>query len=241
MHPLELLVVGAAGLLAALISAMAGLGLSLLLLPVLVLYMGVRQAVPILAITLLAAGLSRVAVTWREIAYPVVGWAWLGALPGAALGAWLFSVAPALLLTRLLGVLILLLLAWRYLPLPPMTLRRPAWFLPIGAGFGTLSGLAAGVGPVMAPFYLAYGLRKGAYIGTAALVAIGIQLVKVVVFGRTDVLTTEVIAFGLYLIPISVVGTVLGKRFVSRFSDRLFVLIIEIVMLLGGAMMLLRH
>ncbi|HKI99557.1 MAG TPA: sulfite exporter TauE/SafE family protein [bacterium] len=240
MHPLELLVVGGTGLLAAYVSGVAGIGLSIVLLPVLVLYMGVREAIPILAITLLAAGLSRVGVTWRHIAWPVVGWSWLGALPGAAVGAYLFTVAPTALLTRGLGGLLLVLLVWRHIPRRQLTLRRPQWFLPIGAGFGVLSGVAAGVGPLIAPFYLAAGLRKGAYVGTAAAVGLGMQAVKLAVFGSTAVLTPEVIAFGLFLIPISVVGTVLGKRTLDRVPERVFVLIIEAVMLLGGITLLLR-
>jgi uncharacterized protein len=240
VHPLELLVVGGTGLLAAYVSALAGLGLGIVLLPVLVLYMGVKEAVPILTITLVAAFASRVGVTWRSIDYRVVGWACAGGLPATALGAWLFTVAPPGPLTRAIGVLLLLMLGWRHLRFRPLRLERPAWFLPIGAGYGVLSGLASGVGPLMAPFYLAAGLRRAAYVGTAALVALGMQVVKLGVFGNAAVLTPKVVGFGLYLIPISVVGTMLARRTLNRVSDRLFVAIVEAMMLLGGITLLLR-
>lgn len=240
MHPVELGVVGVTGLLAAYVSGVAGLGLGIVLLPVLVLYMGVKVAIPVLTITLVAAGLSRAAVTWRHINLRIVGWAWAGSLPATVLGAWLFTVAPAALLTRAVGALLLALLAWRRLQLRPMHIERAAWFLPIGAGYGLLSGLASGVGPFMAPFYLAAGLRRATYVGTAALVALVIQAVKLAVFGQANILTPNVVAYGLYLIPITVVGTILAKRTLDRLPDRLFVAIIEVIMLLGGIILLLR-
>ncbi len=240
LHPLELLLVGATALVAAFISSLSAAGLSIVLLPVLVLYMGVKEAVPILAITLLAAGVSRVWVNLREIDWPVLRWCWAGALPGAVLGAFLFTRMPAGPLTRLLGMLLLGLLAWRRLRPRPPRRYHPAWFLPVGLGFGAVSGMMSGAGPLLAPFYLAYGLRTGAYIGTAGLVGLGTQAAKLAVFGGTAVLTPRIVAYGLYLVPISVLGTLLGKRLMAHCPDWVFVAIIETVMLVGGVTLLLR-
>jgi len=240
LDPLELLLVGGTALVAAFVSSLSAAGLSVILLPVLVLYMGSKEAVPILAITLVAAGISRVWVNLREIDWPVLGWCWAGALPGAVLGAYLFTRTPAGLLTRLLGGLLLALLAWRRLRPRPPARYHPAWFLPVGLGFGAVSGMMSGAGPLLAPFYLAYGLRGGAYIGTAGLAGLGTQAVKLAVFGSAAVLTPRIVAYGLFLVPISVVGTVLGKRVMVRFPDWVFVAIIETVMLVGGLTLLLR-
>lgn len=240
MHPLELLVVGATGLVAAYVGGVAGLGSGIVLLPVLVLYMGVKQAIPVLAITLVAAGLSRVGVTWRSIDFRIVRWTWTGSLPATAVGAWLFTVAPSPLLTRAIGCLLLALLAWRRLRVRPMRIERPAWFLPLGMGYGVLAGLASGIGPLMAPFYLAAGLRRAAYVGTAALVSLGMQAMKLTVFGKAHILTPQVIGFGLFLIPIIVLGTMLARRTLERLPDHVFVAIIETIMLVGGIVLLLK-
>lgn len=240
MLVVELLVLGGAGLLAACVSAVAGVGVGLVLLPVLVLYLGVKSAIPILAIALLAASSSRVTVYRRDVVWPAVGWTVLGAVPAGTVGAWLFTVAPAPLITRFIGGMLLGILVLRHLHLRPVPIRRAVWFLPVGAGFGLLSGFASGVGPVLAPFYLAYGLRKGAYVGTIGCVAMAMQVTKLTVFGTSDLLTPRVLGYGLFLVPLTVLGTVLGKRIMLRISERTFVFVIEGVMLFGGAALLLR-
>ena len=83
-------------------------------------------------------------------------------------------------------------------------------FLPVSAVWGFLSGFAAGMGPLMAPFYLAYGLMKGAYIGTDALATVLMQATKVAVYGGTDFLQTTIVVAGLAMIPCMVLGTWLG-------------------------------
>jgi hypothetical protein len=240
MPVVELLVLGSAGLLAACVSAVAGIGVGLVLLPVLVLYLGIKSAIPILALALVAAATSRVAIYRREVDRRVAAWSILGALPSTAAGAYLFTLAPPVLLTRLLGLLLLGILVGRRLHLRPLPMRRPVAFLPLGIAIGIVSGLASGVGPLLAPFYLSYGLRKGAYVGTVGAMALSMQLTKLAVFGGADLLTPRVLAYGLFLMPLTVLGTLLGKRLMLRISERVFVLLIEGVMLFGGVALLLR-
>jgi len=240
MHAVELLVLGGAGILAGCVSAVAGIGVGLVLLPVLVLYLGVKSAIPILALALVAAATTRVTVYRREIDVRAAAWSILGAVPTTALGAYLFTVAPPVLLTRMLGLLLLLILVGRRLHLRSLPMRRPVWFLPLGVAIGVVSGLMSGVGPLLAPFYLSYGLRKGAYVGTVGTMALAMQATKLAVFGTTALLTPRVLAYGLFLMPLTVLGTVLGKRILLRVSERMFVLVIEGVMLFGGVALLLR-
>ena len=56
----------------------------------------------------------------------------------------------------------------------------------VGAGIGFLSGLVASTGPINTPFFLAYGLVKGAYLATEALGSMAIGITKTIVFQRFD-------------------------------------------------------
>ena len=47
------------------------------------------------------------------------------------------------------------------------------------------------------PFFLGYGLRRGAYVGTDAVCAAGVHLVKTLVYGRYALVTPETSALGL--------------------------------------------
>jgi hypothetical protein len=85
---------------ASLAAAIVGTGGGVLLLPVLALVFGVRDAVPIYAFAQLIGNCSRVIFNWSHIQWRVVFWFCLGALPAAGLGALCFTLMPAAGLTR---------------------------------------------------------------------------------------------------------------------------------------------
>lgn len=91
----------------------------------------------------------------------------------------------------------------------------------------------------MAPFFLAYGLVKGAYIGTEALATVVMHVTKLVAYGGASVLATGAVLFGLALAPAMILGAWLGKRVLDRLPERVFVLIIEAVLLIAGAIFLI--
>ena len=236
---LQMLVLGGTAFLAATLAAVAGFGGAAVLLPVLIAVFGVRDAIPILTVAQLIGNGSRVWFNRRDLVLPVVGWFTVGAVPLALLGGALFAQAPLPLLTRLVGAFLLLTVAWRHLrPGPP---RRPALhsFVWIGAIFSFLSALVGSVGPLLAPFFLAYGLVKGAYIGTEALATVVMHVTKLVAYGGTAVLTPATAGLGLALGPVMVAGSYLGKYILDRLPERVFVWLIEGVLLVAGAGFLL--
>jgi len=86
----------------------------------------------------------------------------------------------------------------------------------------------------MAPFFLAYGLVKGAYIGTEALATVVMHVTKLAAYQGTAILTIRAVAIGLALGPIMVVGSAAGKRLLDRLPERVFVVIIEVVLVATG-------
>ena len=196
MSALDTVILAGTALFSAVLGSVAGTGGTAVLLPVLVHYFGIQVAVPMVTLANLAANVSRAVVHGREVDRPVVAWFTLGSLPLTVLGTWVFTVAAPEVLTRLLGAFLLAVVAWRRLrPMPPKK-RAPVWFLPLGAGFGLLNGLVSGIGPLMAPFFLAYGLVKGSYIGTDALLTVFMQGTKLAVLGSARFLTAPVLWYG---------------------------------------------
>ncbi|MEE8394435.1 MAG: sulfite exporter TauE/SafE family protein [bacterium] len=230
----DLPVLGSVAFVAALLGSVAGSGGSAVLMPVLVLYLGIRSAIPVLTIANLAANLSRVWFNRREIVLPVVGWFVLGAIPTALAGALLFTVAPPGVLTRGLGAFLIAIVLWRRVRLQAPTIAKAAWFAPLGAAFGLLAGLLEGVGPLMAPFFLAHGLLRGAYIGTDALATVFMQISKLAVFGSAALLGPQTVTAGLLLVPFMITGTLAGKLVVKRISERTFVALIDITLVVAG-------
>jgi uncharacterized membrane protein YfcA len=133
-------------------------------------------------------------------------------------------VAAPEVLTRLLGAFLLAVVAWRRLRPSPPTRRAPVWFFPLGVGFGLLNGLVSGIGPLMAPFFLAHGLVKGSYIGTDALLTVFMQGTKLAVLGKAGFLTTPVWLYGALLVPCMFAGALLGKQLLDRLPAWVFTL-----------------
>jgi uncharacterized protein len=225
---------------AATLAAVSGFGGAAVLLPVLVSFFGVREAIPILTVAQLIGNGSRVWFNRRELKWNVIGWFTVGAVPFAAVGAFLFAHAPMSFLTRLLGLFLLLVVAWRHLR-PEAHRPFPAFvFAPIGAGSSFLSALLGSVGPIMAPFFLAYGLAKGAYIGTEAMCTVVMHVTKLAVYRQTAVLSGFGAAVGLALGPMMIAGSYVGKRIVDKLPERVFVGIIEAVLIIAGLIFLVR-
>jgi uncharacterized membrane protein YfcA len=225
---------------AAMLAAVTGFGGAAVLLPMLVLVFGVREAIPILTVAQLIGNGSRVWFNRRELDWKVVSWFALGGVPTAILGGMLFARAPLAALTRVLGVFLILIVVWRHMR------RGSKWrpplksFAAIGAVSSFLSALLGSVGPLMAPFFLAYGLVKGAYIGTEALSTVVMHVAKLVAYKQSAILPLHAVLAGLALGPIMVGGSFAGKRVVDRLSERVFVVIIELTLLAAGLLFLVK-
>jgi uncharacterized membrane protein YfcA len=235
-----MLLLAGAAFVASTLAAVAGFGGAAVLLPLLVLFFGVRDAIPILTVAQLIGNLSRVCFNRRELELRVVGWFALGGVPAALVGGFLFASAPLFFLTRLLGVFLIAVVLYRHIG-KPTTRRLPLRaFAPIGAVFSFLSALLGSVGPIMIPFFMAYGLVKGALIGTEALATVVMHVTKLAAYGSTAVLTTTGIAVGLALGSIMIVGSFVGKKILDRLPERVFVALIEIVLVAAGVAFLIR-
>ncbi|MDQ3541902.1 MAG: sulfite exporter TauE/SafE family protein [Chloroflexota bacterium] len=233
----ELLVaIAVAAFAASTVAAVAGFGGSAILLPLLVPAFGPRDAVIIMTIVQLVGNSSRVIFNRTELVLPVVAWFSLGAVPFAIVGGLAFAAAPLTVLTRLLGVFLIAMVIWRQLPIS--ILRGKGMpiqsFTGIGALSSFISALIGTVGPLMVPFFLAFGLTKGSYISTEALSTVVIQVVKVGTYAGTDAMTLTALITGIALAPLMIAGSLAGKRLLHRVSDRAFVWIIEAAMLVSG-------
>ena len=95
------------GLGAGTLGGVIGTGSSIVLMPVLVILFGPRQAVPIMAIAALMGNAGRVIAWWREIAWRACAAYCATAVPAAALGAGLLLTIPPGAAELALGVFFL--------------------------------------------------------------------------------------------------------------------------------------
>lgn len=226
-------------LVAGTLAAVSGFGGAAILLPMLVAMYGPREAIPILTVAQLIGNASRAYFNRRELNFQVVAYFSAGAVPAAIAGGLLFAVAPLSALTRLLGAFLIAMVMYRHIGKRSRTMPLAA-FTPLGTGSSFLSALLGSVGPLMAPFFLAYGLAKGAYIGTEALCSLIMHVVKLATYGGTSLLSMTGVGIGLAMGIGLIVGSYIGKRIVDRVSERTFVLLVEATLVIAGVCFLLR-
>jgi uncharacterized membrane protein YfcA len=222
----------------ALLSAVAGFGGGVLMLPVFTALFGLRVAVPILTLTQVSSNAFRAWFNRRELQWRLIGWFALGAVPLAVAGGMLLAHAPVGPLERLLGAFLIGVVIWRRRNPQP---RKPAdrSFAAVGAASGLGSALLGSVGPLTAPFFLAYGLTRAAYVGTEAASAVALHVSKIAAYGAGDLLTGQVLLFGVALTPATMAGAWMGKKIVGWITDRVFVMLVETGLVAAGVLFLI--
>lgn len=235
---MEWIVVLAIGLIAGTLGGIVGFGTGILLLPVLVVMFGPLEAVPIMSITALMANLSRITAWWRDVDWKVSAVYGITAVPAAALGATTLVHMSSRAVEIVLGVFFLLMIPVRRW-LQARGFKMRLWQMPIiGAVIGFLSGIVVSTGPINTPFFLAYGLVKGAYLATEATGSVLISLTKAIVFNRFGALPWELVLKGLIIGASVTAGSYIAKGFVLRMDPAQFRLLMDGLMLVAGLTMI---
>ncbi len=232
--PLAMATLAGVTLLAFTIAGVAGFGGGLIVMPVLVWMLGPREAVPIIGLVQLVASASRMGLNWKGISWPVVNWLALGSLPISALASYLFVITPVPIFTRVLGLLLLALVAQRHTRWGRGRSIKLRSFVLVGGANGLVSGYLGPPGPIGAPFYLAYGLTGVGFVGTTAAGVLLTQLPKIPVFASTALLGTQVLYLAAAMGVMAFVGSVVGSRLSGKVSDRWFLVVVETLLVLSG-------
>jgi len=237
---LEIIVVLIAALAASFIAAIAGFGGAVIMLPVLVWSFGIQDAIPILTIAQLIGNLSRVIFNRQELKWQVIWRFAVGTIPTAIIGGIIFATAPATALVRLLGIFLIIMVIYRHTRWGKHTRMSLKGFVPLGAASGILSAVLGTVGPFAAPFFLSYGLIKGAYIGTEAMTAVVMHITKLGVYGSYSLIGIHTLLIGIGIGAIMILGTFLGKNILNKVPEHIFPYIIECTLIVSGLLFLVR-
>ena len=220
------------------IGGIVGFGSSIILMPALVLAVGAKDAVPIMAIAGLMANLSRVAVWWNVVDWRVTAAFSATAVPMAALGARSLVALDAAKIQVALGVFFLAMIPARRWLLASGFQVGLIGMAAAGSVIGFLSGLVTTVGPINTPFFLAYGLVKGAYISTEAAASAAMGLSKAGIFRTFGALPIDTLIKGLIVGSAVTVGSWLSKKLLLKIEVEHFQLLMDALLLIAAIVML---
>ncbi len=230
-----MLVVGFA---AGVVSGIVGTGATIILLPVLVLAFGPREAVPIMAVVALMSNFAKITSWWKEIDWRACAAYAIGGVPAAALGARTLLVLPEKFVDVALGLFFLAMVPGRRW-LATRNLRFGFWHLAMaGAVIGFLTGIVVSTGPLSVPAFAAYGLVKGAFIATEAAGSLALYISKALVFREFGALPLDIVLKGLISGSSVMAGTYTARLIVERLSVATFQRLLDGVMVIAGLALL---
>ena len=235
---LQLLLVAAVALFAAIIGGLAGYGTGALMPLVLVPLIGAEPVVPIIAISAIFTNLSRSVAYLRHADRRRAAIVTAAAAFTTALGAYGYTRLTNTGAALVIGTMLIL-----SVPLRRLLRRRAVTIgdptLAAGAiGYGVVVGGTSGSGVILLSLLMAAGLDGAAVIATDAVISVATSVIKISVFGLAGVVTAQVVAFALLIGAISLPGAFLARAFVQRMPLHIHTAILDAAVITGGAVMI---
>jgi uncharacterized protein len=228
---LNLALLGLSALLTSALTAMVGFGGGVILLGVMLQFYPPAAAIPLHGAVQLVSNGWRVVLFKDSISWPL-GLRFMALLPlGVVVGLWFFQGLPVAAIQVLIGLVVLASLFSRRLA----TLRGRELplnaFVPLGFAVGALNMMVGVVGPLLAVLVVRRDLNRMQMIGTQGFFALAGHVAKVIAFGLVGFAFREHLAALAVMLPAVLLGGVLGKWLLGRFSDAAFVRAFQLLLL----------
>lgn len=209
------------------VSASAGLGGSLLMVPTLALYLGSKEGVALAALLLAGNNVVKIIVYRHTLPFRAAAGMTVLIAIGAAVGSTLLVNAPAVAVT--IGVIVMFTAS--------MIVERLQW-KPAQAGFapflallsGASSGFSGTSGPLKGVAIRNLDLDRRHFVGAASLASFVGDATKTAVFAEAGLLGRTSILVALAAIPLMALGTWTGSTVNERVGEQAFAVLFWTVM-----------
>jgi len=162
----------------------------------------------------------------------------IGAIPLAILGALSFLQLPKELVTRCIGLAIIVFVVLKITGV--LKLKPGKLLLVLGGGVvGFLSGLVGSAGPIGAVIFLTLGLPPVAYVASEATTALAMHGVKLIIYQQFIVLDQQFWLLAILLGIAMILGTWTAKRIIERITPENFQKYISVLLIAIGIYMLI--
>lgn len=221
-------------LFAEIIGTVGGFGSSLFFVPIASYFFDFHSVLGITALFHLSSNITKIYFFRKGYDKKLVLYIGVPAVIFVAFGAYISQFIKTQTLEILLSIFLisisLLLLIFKEITIKPSNTNSITG--------GTLSGLVAGLlgtgGAIRGLTLAAYNLKTEVFIATSAIIDLGIDATRSVVYGLNGYIHKD----DLYLIPIlffvSILGTYIGKKILTKMSEEQFKKIVLVLILITG-------
>ena len=226
--------------LAYLIRGVAGFGSGLIAVPLLTLMLPLTLVVPVMVlldyIASLSHGLSnRDEIRWKEI-LPLIPFS----LIGVAIALLFLTRSDGLLLTRALGVFVILFALFTLSGYKPKAGAARGWGVLAGLSGGIIGSLFGTGGPFYVTYFKARGLDKAAFRTTLAVTFLIDGAGRLLGFTTSGYFTYEYLKLVAMALPVMAVFLYIGGHIHTRLTHAQFQRAISILLIVSGLVLLIK-
>lgn len=205
--------------LAFLLSASAGLGGSLLLVPALAVVLGPKEGVATAALLLMGNNVAKVIAFRQTIPLRAAALVIVLTIAGAAVGAQLLVAVPAHWVSMaIIAVFVASFLAERFAKSALLRGSTPV----IAFAAGATSGFSGTSGPLKGIALRNLGLDRLHLVGAASLVSLAGDAMKTAIFANAGLLGTNAFVLVAASVPLMLFATLAGRSLNRRMSERAY-------------------
>jgi uncharacterized membrane protein YfcA len=217
--PWLLLLIVAVAFFAGIVHGAIGMVGGLLMTGVLAHFIGIKITVPVITCALIFSHLSRGYMLRKDIDFWAVRHVLLFGLPTVVLGSVIFGYLSPRIIALVFGSVLTISLPIKYWARSHSIKTGPKLLAGAAVVWGGLAGNVIGPGFFLAPFLLGTGMNRLTFVGTLATITLVMNLIKISVFGFTDLLTPELLILGIIAGISTIPGNFLGQKILRKMSD----------------------
>lgn len=222
---------------AAMIATTTGFGSATILTPFVAMVIDIKAAIVLVAFFHFANNLTKFALMRKSINLRLVLVYGLPSVISALVGAWIFGSVDVRLITILFS-LFLVLFSLYSLFRPRLHIPENDSILAIG---GLISGLTSGLigvgGAIRSMFLISTFLKRGAYVATAAAIAIMVDVSRISVYVYRGALYHSHTLWIIPLVAVAFLGVFTGRRLLLRLREETVRKAVLVALLLIGIKM----
>jgi len=217
--PWLLLLIVAVAFFAGIVHGAIGMVGGLLMTGVLAHFIGIKISVPVITCALIFSHLSRGYMLRKDIHFWAVRHVLLFGLPTVVLGSVIFGYLSPRIIALVFGSVLTISLPIKYWARSHSIKTGPKLLAGAAVVWGGLAGNVIGPGFFLAPFLLGTGMNRLTFVGTLATITLVMNLIKISVFGFTDLLTPELLILGIIAGISTIPGNFLGQKILRKMTD----------------------
>jgi uncharacterized membrane protein YfcA len=195
-------------------------------------FIGIKAAVPVMTCALIFSHLSRAIMYFRDTDWKIATRVLLFGCPTIIVGALIFSVISPRTIAIIFAVFLIASFPIKYWARKNKIKTGPRLLAGASAIWGMLAGNVIGPAFFLAPFLLGTGMNRLAFVGTLASITLVMNVLKLSVFGATNLINSELLLLGVLIGVMTIPGNWAGRSILRKMQDSDHRLIIDFLTVL---------